>query len=52
MPEALPKALGSCPGNRVNANLVDRARKIGIAVWLVDWPSGVRNGSTGQWGDP
>ena len=36
MLEALPKAVISCPGNGINANLVDKARKMGIAVWSIE----------------
>lgn len=34
--EALPKAVVACPGNGINANLVDKARKLGISVWAID----------------
>jgi len=33
---ALPKALVACPGNGINANLVDKARKMGIRVWQIE----------------
>ncbi len=36
MIEALPKAVVACPGNGINANLVDKARKMGICVWAID----------------
>ena len=36
MLEALPKALIACPGNGINANLVDKARKMGIKVWAIE----------------
>jgi hypothetical protein len=32
MLEALPKAVVACPGNGINANLVDKARKMGISL--------------------
>jgi len=35
MLEALPKAVVACPGNGINANLVDKARKLGIFVWRI-----------------
>ena len=34
--EALPKAVIACPGNGINANLVDKARKLGIKVWSIE----------------
>jgi hypothetical protein len=34
--ETLPKAVVACPGNGINANLVDKARKLGIAIWAVE----------------
>jgi hypothetical protein len=34
--EALPKAVVACPGNGINANLVDKARKLGIFVWRIE----------------
>jgi len=36
MLEVLPKAVVSCPGNGINANLVDKARKMGISVWAIE----------------
>ena len=36
MIEALPKAVVACPGNGINANLVDKARKMGISVWAIE----------------
>ena len=36
MLEVLPKAVVACPGNGINANLVDKARKLGISVWAVE----------------
>ena len=36
MLEVLPKAVVSCPGNGINANLVDKARKMGIYVWTIE----------------
>jgi YspA, cpYpsA-related SLOG family len=36
MLEALPKAVIACPGNGINANLVDKARKMGIKVWPIE----------------
>lgn len=33
---ALPKAVVACPGNGINANLVDKARKMGITVWAIE----------------
>ena len=36
MLEALPKAVVACPGNGINANLVDKARKLGISVWPIE----------------
>jgi hypothetical protein len=36
MLEALPKAVIACPGNGINANLVDKARKMGITVWPIE----------------
>ena len=33
--EMLPKAVIACPGNGINANLVDKARKMGIAIWPI-----------------
>jgi len=36
MLEILPKALVACPGNGINANLVDKARKMGIPVWTIE----------------
>jgi len=35
MLEAMPKAVIACPGNGINANLVDKARKLGLKVWKV-----------------
>ncbi len=35
MLEILPKAVVACPGNGINANLVDKARKMGISVWTI-----------------
>ncbi|WP_231562534.1 DUF2493 domain-containing protein [Sphingomonas sp. 35-24ZXX] len=32
----LPKAVVACPGNGINANLVDKARKMGIVVWSIE----------------
>lgn len=29
------KAVVACPGNGINANLVDKARKLGISVWAI-----------------
>ncbi len=40
MLETLPKAVVSCPGNGINANLVDKARKMGIKVWAIEKESG------------
>ena len=34
--EALHKAVIACPGNGINANLVDKARKMGIKVWQIE----------------
>jgi hypothetical protein len=34
--EVLPKAVVACPGNGINANLVDKARKMGISVWAIE----------------
>ena len=31
----LPKAVVACPGNGINANLVDKASKLGIKVWAI-----------------
>lgn len=36
MLEVLPKAVVACPGNGINANLVDKARKLGITIWRID----------------
>ena len=36
MLEVLPKAVVACPGNGINANLVDKARKMGISVWAIE----------------
>ncbi len=36
MLDTLPKAVIACPGNGINANLVDKARKMGITVWKVE----------------
>ncbi len=36
MLEAIPKAVVACPGNGINANLVDKARKLGISVWTIE----------------
>lgn len=36
MLDALPKAVVACPGNGINANLVDKARKMGITVWAIE----------------
>jgi hypothetical protein len=36
MLEVLPKAVVACPGNGINANLVDKARKMGISVWALE----------------
>ena len=35
MLDTLPKAVIACPGNGINANLGDKARKMGITVWKV-----------------
>jgi hypothetical protein len=35
MLEAMPKAVIACPGNGINANLVDKARTLGLKVWKV-----------------
>lgn len=32
----LPKAVVACPGNGINANLVDKARKMGISLWQIE----------------
>lgn len=32
----LPKAVVACPGNGINANLVDKARKMGLPVWSIE----------------
>lgn len=34
--DTLPKAVVACPGNGINANLVDKARKMGISVWVIE----------------
>ena len=26
----------ACPGNGINANLVDKARKLGISIWAIE----------------
>ena len=36
MLEALPKAVVACPGNGIKANLTDKARKMGISVWVIE----------------
>ena len=36
MLEVLPKAVVACPGNGINANLVDKARRMGIYVWTIE----------------
>ncbi|ODU76582.1 MULTISPECIES: DUF2493 domain-containing protein [Sphingomonadales] len=36
MLETLPKALIACPGNGINANLVDKARAMGITIWHLE----------------
>ncbi len=36
MLEVLPRAVVACPGNGINANLVDKARKMGIPVWAIE----------------
>jgi len=36
MLDTLPKAVIACPGNGINANLVDKARKMGITVWKME----------------
>ena len=33
--DTVPKAVVACPGNGINANLVDKARKMGIKVWKI-----------------
>lgn len=33
MLDTLPKAVIACPGNGINANLVDKARAMGITIW-------------------
>ncbi|MEQ1540066.1 MAG: hypothetical protein ABL928_14155 [Sphingorhabdus sp.] len=35
MLEMLPKAVVACPGSGVNANLVEKARKMGIKIWAI-----------------
>lgn len=34
--DTLPKALIACPGNGINANLVDKARTMGIKIWRLE----------------
>lgn len=36
MLDTLPKAVIACPGNGINANFVDKARKMGITVWKME----------------
>lgn len=36
MLETLPKALIACPGNGINANLVDKAHAMGITIWHLE----------------
>lgn len=36
MLETLPRAVVASPGNGINANLVERARKMGIPVWAIE----------------
>lgn len=36
MLEVLPRAVVACPGNGINANLVGKARKMGIYVWAIE----------------